>query len=210
MIIKKKKKSKGFLKSGFKKEEQPSSATESLKEASVFEPEQLTLIEENSELQDLHVKDEKELLREERKQLVKDNLRIIEEREARIHPAVAEPSLRGKSPIEHMKDELDKQSQGWKDMEYKKFIRETEMLAHQKKERTAEESLLDRFSRCMAKKICLYLEKERTGQLSGFDICMKPDIARRDWEGQDNMQQFVKEAILKKEIIEEEELLPPS
>ena len=69
-----------------------------------------------------------------------------------------------------------------------------------KSELNIQESLFDRISRCMSKKMCELLDEDR---------CKAPEEkkeelyqkGRRDWEGQDNMQQFAR-----KEKLEESDL----
>ncbi|TNV74120.1 hypothetical protein FGO68_gene879 [Halteria grandinella] len=152
-------------------------------------------------------KDIHDIQREERKERTKENQRIIDERD-RAHGILAQeiipPVGHPKDQIDQMKQEQDKAAMGFKNVEYRKLLKEQQMKEgtfgelnlEQSESRGSqfgypEGSLLDRIAKCLSRKICRMLDKERVessqGSRTGEDIC------RRDWEGQDNMQQFTQE-----------------
>ena len=98
-----------------------------------------------------------------------------------------------------MREEQDKRAMGIKEVEYRKLLKEQQIKEESKREggtskgqwqeQVQEESLFDRISRCMGKKICRLLEEERT-RLPEEQKEEEYQKCRRDWEGQDNMMQF--------------------
>lgn len=89
-----------------------------------------------------------------------------------------------------MREVQDQKAMGWRDLETRKFLRELVMKEQAREILSEAEPLIERVARSMRRKICSYLEVDRTGKVEELKQ-FEEGLSRRDWEGQDNMAQFI-------------------